>query len=171
MKRVLVIGSSGSGKSTFARRLGEAISVPIIHLDKLYWSPNWVGTTDEIEWQTKVERALQGDTWIIDGNYSGTLLLRLQKADTVIFLDMPRVICVWRVVKRAAFYRKKTRPYMGADCDEKFDWKFLEFVRYVWNYPARSKPKVEKLLAQNQNAKTIVRLKSKKDVENFLQKL
>ncbi len=170
MKRVLVIGSSGAGKSTFARRLSQATDIPVIHLDRLYWNPNWVGTTDQTEWQAKVERALQGDAWIIDGNYSGTLRLRLQKADTVIFLDVPRLICVSRIVKRAAFYRNNTRPDMGEGCDEKFDWKFVEFVRYVWNYPARSKPKVETLLDQHQDTTTIIRLKSKKEIENFFVK-
>lgn len=163
-----MIGSSGAGKSTFAKRLSRATGIPVIHLDKLYWNPGWVGTTDEAEWQAKVELVLQGDAWIIDGNYSGTLALRLQPADTVIFLDLPRALCVWRIIKRTALYRNKTRPDLGEGCPEKLDWNFVTFVRSVWNYPTRSKPKVEKLIAQNQNSKTIVRLKSKADVESFM---
>ncbi|MDQ3801536.1 MAG: DNA topology modulation protein [Acidobacteriota bacterium] len=165
MKRVLVIGSCGSGKSTFARRLGEKTGLKVIHLDRLYWKPNWVGTTDEDEWKAAVEKALAGEAWIIDGNYSGTMEMRLDKCDTVFFLDMPRALCVYRILKRLAFYRKGRRPDMADGCDEKFDW---EFVKWTWNYPLRSKPKVEALLKRFENEKKIIRLKSRREVENFL---
>jgi adenylate kinase family enzyme len=164
MKRILIIGSSGAGKSTFARRLGERTGQEVIHLDKLYWNPNWVETAKD-EWQKKVEKAVQGDSWIIDGNYSGTMELRLPACDTVIFLDMPRTLCVYRILKRVAFYRKGSRPDMAEGCDEHFDW---EFIKWVWNYPTRSKPKVEALLKKFQDTKTIIRLNSKKGIENFL---
>jgi adenylate kinase family enzyme len=163
MKKVLVIGSSGAGKSTFARRLGEKTGLPVVHLDVLYWKPNWVGTEDD-EWKKKVEEALQGDAWIIDGNFSGTMELRIPACDTVIFLDFPRVLCVYRILKRVVLYRKGKRPDMAKGCDEKFDW---EFTKWVWNYPNRSKPKVEALLKRFENEKTIIRLKSKREVENF----
>jgi adenylate kinase family enzyme len=165
MKRVLVIGSCGSGKSTFARRLGEKTGLKVIHLDRLYWKPNWVGTTDEAEWKAAVEKALAGDSWISDGNYSGTLAMRLEKCDTVFFLDMPRALCVYRILKRLALYRKGNRPDMADGCDEKFDW---EFVKWTWNYPVRSKPKVEALLKRFENEKKIIHLKSRREVENFL---
>jgi adenylate kinase family enzyme len=167
MKRVLVIGSSGAGKSTFSRCLSEKTGLPLIHLDKLYWQPNWV-ETDKAEWRKIVEKALEGDSWIIDGNYSGTLPMRLERCDTIIFLDLPRTICVYRILKRVATYRSGTRPDMANGCDEKFDWQFLKIV---WDYPNRSKPKVERLLAEHQSTKTIFRLKSTKEVERFLSRL
>ena len=163
MKKILVIGSCGAGKSTFSRRLGEITKLPVIHLDALFWNPDWVETPKD-EWRTKVENALRGDRWIIDGNYSGTMDLRLPASDTIIFLDIPRAICVYRVLKRVALYRKGSRPDMAKGCDEKFDW---EFVKWTWNYPTRSKPKVENLLKNVESEKTIIRLKSKKEVENF----
>lgn len=164
MKKILIIGSSGSGKSTLARRLGEATGLEVIHLDKLFWNPNWVETPKE-EWQKKVEKALQGASWIIDGNFSGTMETRLEACDTAIFLDMPRTTCVFRILKRVVFYRKGSRPDMADGCDERFDW---EFIKWVWNYPARSKPKVEALLKKFRDGKTIIRLKSKAEIENFL---
>lgn len=164
MKRILIIGSSGAGKSTFARHLGKATGLEVIHLDKLFWNPNWVETAKD-EWKEKVEKALQGDSWIIDGNFGGTMEIRLPACDTVIFLDMPRTLCVYRILKRVAFYRRGSRPDMAQGCDEKFDW---EFIKWVWNYPARSKPKVEALLKRFQDTKTVIRLKSKKDVARFL---
>lgn len=168
MRRILVVGSSGAGKSTFARRLGAATGIPVVHLDKLYWNPNWVGTTDEFEWRAKIETALSGDAWIVDGNYSGTLELRLRRADTIVFLDLPRVLCVWRVIKRAAFYRKRTRPDVAEGCNERFNREFVKFLHYIWTYPARSKPKVERMMRENQSRLKIVRLKSKREVEKFL---
>lgn len=165
MKRVLVIGSSGAGKSTFARRLGEKTGLKVIHLDRLFWKPNWVETADKNEWKAVLEKALAGEAWIADGNFSATLEMRLEKCDTVIFLDMPRALCVYRILKRLALYRKGSRPDMADGCDEKFDW---EFTKWTWNYPARSKPKVEALLKRFENEKRIIRLKSRREVENFL---
>lgn len=164
MKKILIIGSSGAGKSTFARRLGKAIGLEVIHLDKLFWNPNWVETPKD-EWQTKVEETLQGESWIVDGNYSGTMETRIKACDTVIFLEMPRIVCVYRILKRVVFYQPGNRLDMADGCDERFDW---EFVKWVWNYPNRSKPKVEGLLKQFQDTKKIIRLKSKREVEIFL---
>jgi len=164
MKKVLVIGSSGAGKSTFARRLHEATGLKLIHLDKLYWKPNWVEPTDKAEWRKNLAEVLKDDSWIIDGNYSSTMEMRLEFCDTAIFLDLPHYICTWRVFKRVLLYRKGGRPDMAEGCDEKFDW---EFIKWTWNYPKRSKPKVEEILKRFESEKTIIRLKSNKDVENF----
>lgn len=166
MKKVLVIGSSGAGKSTFSRRLHRATNLPLIHLDRLYWKPNWVETTDKTEWKRTVENALRDDAWILDGNYSGTLEMRLEKCDAVIFLDYPRMLCLYRILKRVALYKKGGRPDMTDGCDEHFDW---EFVKIVWNYPTRSKPKVEALLKRFEREKTIFRLRSQKEIEDFFE--
>ena len=164
MKKVLVIGSSGAGKSTFSRRLHSATGLKLIHLDKLYWQPNWVEPTDKTEWRKNLAEVLKDDSWIIDGNYSSTLAMRLAACDTAILLDLPNYICAWRVFKRTVFYRKRKRPDMAEGCRERFDW---EFLKWTWNYSKRSKPRVEELLKRFENEKTIIRLKSNKDVENF----
>jgi adenylate kinase family enzyme len=164
MKKNLIIGSGGAGKSTFARCLGEATGLEVVHLDKLYWKPNWIETPKD-EWRRIVENIVQGDSWIIDGNFSGTMEPRFQSCDTVIFLETSRIVCIYRILKRVAFYRPGKRPDMADDCDEKFDW---EFLKWVWNYPSRSQPKVEALIKRFHDTKTIVRLKSKKDIEDFL---
>jgi adenylate kinase family enzyme len=167
MKKILVIGSSGAGKSTFSRRLGEITGLPVIHLDVLFWNPDWVETPKD-EWSKKVETALQGEEWIMDGNFSGTMEMRLAACDTVIFLDMPRAVCVYRILKRIVTYQKGSRPDMAKGCSEKFDW---EFTKWVWNYPKRSKPKVEALLRRFENEKTIIRLRSKREIESFFNQL
>ena len=168
MKRVLVIGSAGAGKSTFARRLGEKTGLEVIHLDKLYWKPNWVETTDKVEWRRILAEILRGESWIIDGNYGSTMEMRLEASDTVILLDFPRYVCIWRALKRVVLYRNRTRPDMAEGCNEKIDW---EFLAWIWYYPKRSKPKVENLLRRSENEKKVVRLRSKTEIENFIAKL
>ncbi|CAN5583980.1 DNA topology modulation protein [soil metagenome] len=163
MKKVLIIGSSGAGKSTLARRLSEKTGLKIIHLDKIYWKPNW-GEPEKDEWKATLEKVMQDEEWIMDGNFSGTLDLRLPACDTVIFLETPPAVCLFRVLKRVAFSYKKTRPDMADGCPEKFDW---EFLKWIWDFENRSKHKMEKLLEQFKNEKTIIRLKSKREVENF----
>src|SRR5947209_9630130 len=127
MRRVLVIGSGGAGKSTFARRLGKLLDLQVIHLDVNYWKPGWVETPKD-EWRRKVEELAKGDAWIIDGNYSGTLDMRLAACDTVVFLDLPRTVCIRRVLKRVLTYRDGTRPDMAEGCTEKFDFEFLRWI-------------------------------------------
>lgn len=163
MKRVMVIGSGGAGKSTFARRLGARLGLPVIHLDANYWKPGWVETPKD-EWRRKVERLVEGNAWVIDGNYSGTLDVRLAACDTVVFLDLPRAVCVWRVLKRALKYRGGSRPDMAEGCREKLN---LEFLLWIWNYPKRTRPKIVELLERHSEDKRIVRLHSDAQVERF----
>jgi adenylate kinase family enzyme len=163
MKRILIIGSGGAGKSTFALKLQALTGIELIHLDKLYWKPNWVEPSKD-EWKQTIENLLEKDSWIMDGNYSGTLKMRLAACDTAIFLDLPRTICVWRAFKRFLLDKKNGRPDLAEGCDEQFD---LKFYKWIWNYPTRSKPKVEALFEQFQNTKKIIRLASTKEVENF----
>lgn len=164
MKRILVIGSGGSGKSTVARRLGQLLDLEVNHLDKFFWKPGWVESPRD-EWIQTVTELIDRESWIIDGNYSGTLDLRLQKCDTIVFLDMPRLLCLWRIVKRNLLYRRGGRPDMAEGCLEKLD---LEFVSWVWNYSRRSRPKIVRLIREHSKAKRVVWLRSNADVERFL---
>ncbi|HVF90708.1 MAG TPA: AAA family ATPase, partial [Blastocatellia bacterium] len=107
-----MIGSGGAGKTTFAKQLGARLDVEVIHLDSIYWHPGWVETS-KAEWLKTVEELLKLDSWVMDGNYSGTLDVRLQACDTVIFLDISRLICLWRVLKRLIKYRNRSRPDMA----------------------------------------------------------
>ncbi|HEX8163859.1 MAG TPA: DNA topology modulation protein [Pyrinomonadaceae bacterium] len=168
MRKILVIGSGGAGKSTFSRRLGGILGIEVFHLDALYWKPGWV-ETPKPEWRRVVEELAGRESWIMDGNYSGTLGLRFEACDTVIFLDVPRLVCLWRVLKRSALYRAGGRPDMAQGCDEKLDVEFLKFLRWVWDYPTRTRPKVLELLRKSPPGKNIFRLRGRADVESFLQ--
>lgn len=164
MRKILVIGSGGAGKSTFARRLGELLEIEVNHLDKFYWRPGWQEPSKE-DWLRTVTELANGDSWIMDGNFSGTLELRIQHCDTIIFLDMSRLLCLWRIGKRRFLNRRRSRPDMAEGCPEKID---LEFVRWVWGYSRRSRPKVVRLLREYSDTKQIVWLRSDAEVEKFL---
>lgn len=164
MKKVLVIGSGGAGKSVFAKRLGALLQLEVLHLDKFYWRPGWV-ETPKTEWLQIVETLLRAEAWIMDGNYSGTLDLRLDSCDTVIFLDMPRLLCLRRVLRRAISYRDTQRPDMSEGCPERVS---LEFISWVWNYSRRTRPKVMARLEKISTSKRVVRLRSDDEVETFL---
>jgi len=163
MKRILVIGPGGAGKSALARKLGELLKIEVLHLDSFYWRPGWI-EMPKGEWLQTVQALLGRDAWIMDGNYSGTLELRLKACDTVIFLDLRPTLCIWRVVKRAFQYRNRNRPDMPEGCHERVT---LDFVLWIWNYSRRTKPKVVKLLSFAPDKK-IVWLRSRAEVQRFL---
>lgn len=167
MRRVAIIGSGGAGKSTLARTLGEITGLPVIHLDREFWRPGWT-ETPKPEWKTKVVKLVKGDEWIMDGNFGGTMDIRLAAADTVIFLNFPRVLCTYRAIKRAVAFRNKTRPDMGPGCNEKFD---LEFLRWVWRFPGKAVPRIEKRLARLDSKVNLIRLSSPRDVAGFIDRM
>lgn len=164
MRKILVIGSGGAGKSTFAKRLSKILNIEVIHLDSLYWSTGWV-ETPKVEWKRMVEELITRDSWIMDGNYSGTLDIRYEACDTVIFLDIARMICLWRLVKRAAKYQNVSRPDMADGCPERLT---PEFLAWVWRYKKRTRLKIVKLLEENPYKKKVIWLRSNAEVESFL---
>lgn len=101
----------------------------------------------------------------MDGNYSGTLGMRIEACDTVIFLDIARTICLRRVFKRALLYRNRVRPDMAQGCNERLSF---EFVRWIWDYPKSSRPKILKLLEERAHNKNVFRLRTQAEVEKFL---
>ncbi len=163
MKRVLILGSAGSGKSTMAKWLGEMLDIEVIHLDSYFWNPGWTETPKE-EWQIKLSELLEKDNWVMDGNWPDSLEKRIKFADTIVFIDLPRAICLWRVVKRYFKYRNQTRPDMGEHCNEKIDWGFLV---WIWNYPKQIKPLIIKQIKRNREKTTSIILNNKKDVDKF----
>jgi len=164
MKRILIIGPGGSGKSTLSRALGKKLGLEVLHLDRFYWSSGWIKPAPD-DWQRTVSQMLARDAWIIDGNYSGTLAQRIEACDTIVFLDLATIVCLWRVTKRWLLHRKATRPDMAEGCNEKLD---IEFITWVHSYSRRSRPKVVKLLQENHTTKKIVWLRSRKDVDRFI---
>ena len=167
MKRLLIVGNGGAGKSRLARQIGSILGLEIIHLDALYWSPGWV-KTPLTEWTLKVEEIIKRDSWIMDGNFMSTLEIRVLRADSVIFLDMSRYRCLWGLLKRQLQYWGQVRPDMGRECPEKVDW---EFLKWVWNYDVRCRPIVLKTLKDHDDDKRIFILQNPTAVRKFVESL
>lgn len=164
MKKIMIIGSGGAGKSTLARKLGDRLNLPVFHLDAYMWKPNWTLSTREE--QKDIQTELMANTaWIIDGNYSGTMDVRIDQADTIIFLDISRRICLYRVIKRYLTHRHTVRPDMAEGCKEKID---REFLQWVWNYPRDKRPAVLAKLNAVKDSKNIIILRSPQQIEQFL---
>ncbi len=138
MRRVLVIGSPGAGKSTFSRELARRTGLPLVHLDAEYWRPGWVRPPKET-WEATVRELIAPETWILDGNYTSTVALRAARADTVIVLDVPRVLCLYRAVSRALLDRRTDRMDVGKEPLN------LEFLRFIWSFPAVQRRQLSEL--------------------------
>ena len=163
MERIIIIGCSGAGKSTLARKLGEKTGLPVVHLDALFWKPGWV-ESDRAEFDAKMLAELEKPRWIIDGNYARTLALRLEKCDTVVYLDFPRWVCILGVLKRVLTTYGTVRPDMPEGCPERFDW---EFIKWVWNFNRNNREKIRAQLDALPGEKVTV-LKNRREVKRFL---
>jgi len=164
MKRIAIIGSGGAGKSTLARQLGRSLGIEVYHLDKLMWKRGWIMSSDEEELQIQSSLVAR-ETWIIDGNYGKTMPIRLEAADTIVFLDRPRWLCLWRIVTRYFKNVGHTRADMAERCPDECDW---EFIQWVWNYPRRFRPIALERIERLGAGKTVYRLRTQREVEQFL---
>jgi adenylate kinase family enzyme len=168
VQRILVIGPSGSGKSTLAKILGSKLGLPVIHLDQEYWLPGWV-ERDPAEWRRRVEELSSPKAWVMDGNYGGTLAFRLQRAEAVIWLDLPRSVYLPRTIWRMVAGFGRVRPDMAPGCPERFDLKF--FTQWVWTYPTRDRPKTLALLANLTKSSRLITLRSRDAVRELIRSL
>ena len=167
MRRVLVIGISGAGKSTLTRALAARTGLPVIHLDTEFWQPGWK-ITPPLQWRARVAELVTRDAWIMDGNFAGTLDLRLPRADTVVWFDYPRLVCLRRAVWRAVTGYNRVRPDLAPGCPERFD---PEFLRYIWTFNSRERPKVVAALERFGAHLDPVVFRRDGDVTRFLQAL
>ncbi len=163
----MVMGvSAGAGKSTFARKLGKKLDIDVYHLDAYFWKPDWVQASKE-EFRDSNQKIVDQDQWIIEGNYSTTYDIRAPRADTIIYLELPLTICMYRVVKRWLTNIGKTRPDMGAGCKEKLDYPFIKFI--ITTYHKR-KQKMRIRFREFQEAdpsKKVIILKGRKEIQAY----
>ncbi|MBE6703306.1 MAG: adenylate kinase [Ruminococcaceae bacterium] len=159
-QRVMIIGSPGSGKSTFARALHRLTDLPLIYLDRLFWRADKTTLSRE-EFVSELQRVLSGERWIIDGNYSFTMELRLQRADQVIFLDYPADICLDGIRKRRNQPREDM-PWIETEEDP----AFMDFVR---NFTQDRRPKILALLAKYPDT-AVTAFHTRDEADAYLQK-
>lgn len=182
MERISVVGTSGSGKTTLSKQLAKTLSARHIELDALHFEPGWNQVSAE-EMRRRVDEATEGTTraangnptWVADGNYHNkTDLLAWQKADTVVWIDLPR----WRIITRVArrtFWRALTRRELWNGCRE--GWAGLAFwrepedsiVRWAWDSFPGNRERYEGAMSDPRWAHlTFVRLRSPREVASFL---
>ncbi len=164
MKKIAIIGSGGAGKSTLARQLSILLDIPVYHMDAFFWKPGWqsIGREELITETTKILE--ENDSWIIDGNYGATMDIRLEQADTIIFLHYKTITCLYGITKRRIQYHNKTRPDMGKDCPEKLDWEFFQWVR---QFNKKKVPSIYERLSKLKN-KDILVFRNRKQVKKYL---
>lgn len=163
-QRIMIIGCCGAGKSTLAKKLEAISGLELIHLDQQYWKSGWVETAPE-EWKKKVEKLATQPSWIIDGNYGGTMDIRLKRADLIIYLDFPTPTCLWRILSRTFKYRGTPRPDMPPGCPERFD---LEFFHYVATYNLIRRKSLYRKMDSAKKEKQVFILKNNTEVAGFL---
>jgi adenylate kinase family enzyme len=166
MERIMIIGCGGSGKSTLARQLGEKLKLPVVHLDQLFWRPGWVSISKD-EFDRVHEAALAEEKWIMDGNFDRTIPRRLERCDTVIYLDFSRFACLMGVLKRVLTTYGNVRPDMGEGCPERMD---LDFLKWVWNFNKNKRERIYGLLKEAEGVQVII-LKNRRMVKKFLSEL
>ncbi len=167
MKRVVIIGSPGFGKTTFARKLAAKTGLPLIHLDMYYHNSNTKYYDNKEAWKVRVLEFSAQDSWIIDGNYGSTMAARFERADTIIYFDMPRRKAFYGIAKRQVQHINKKRVEMPDGWKEKPNWAFL---KYAWGFQKKYKEGTKQLLAQNKD-KRIVIFKNRKQIDVYLKML
>ena len=158
MKKVIVIGCPGSGKSTVSRALHNKTGIPLYHLDMMYWNADKT-TVEKSVFLERLSVVLQKNEWIIDGNYGSTMELRMAACDTVIFLDYPIEICLDGIKERRGKPRSDM-PWIETEED-------AEFIEFIKSYNEQQKPKVLELL-EKYSDKNIVIFKSREQANEFL---
>ena len=169
MKRILIIGCAGAGKSTFSRQLSKILNIPIIHLDVHFWLPGWVKLESE-KWHKKVGELAANDTWIMDGNFNSTLDKRFKRADTIYYFDFPRWRCLYNAVKRMILgrYFYKKRSDLAEGCREHFDWVFY---KWIWNFNKNHREEYYMMLDELKAEKKVYIIRSYKEKRRVLEEI
>ncbi|GGX50720.1 ATPase AAA [Tateyamaria omphalii] len=170
MKRVMIVGGPGSGKSTLARLLGERTGLPVHHMDHIHWMPGWIQRPRDLrrEMAIAVER---GDAWIFEGGFSTTYDHRISRADTLIWLDLPVGLRLWRVTKRLVQYWGQRRPDMAEGCTERIHGGTAEFYHFIWRTRHSGRTRLQRLIADAPATLSVHHLTHPRAVRGFLEGL
>ena len=161
MKKVIVIGCCGSGKSTFARHLNACTGIPLFHLDQLNWNADKT-TVEKVVFLKRVREVIKKDVWIIDGNYGSSMEMRMQACDTIFFLDYPVDVCIQGIYERVGKVRTDM-PWVEDEIDE-------DLIEFVKNYEKEDRPEVLNLLSKYKE-KDIHIFRSRLDANRYLESL
>ncbi|WP_267551100.1 AAA family ATPase [Rhizobium rhizogenes] len=163
--RILVIGCSGGGKSTLSQAICARLDLPYVSMDReFYWLPGWVKRSRDEE-RGLIAAKVAEQRWLMDGSGQSSFDLRLPRTDLILWVRMPRWLCLWGAISRAVMGYGKTRPEMAAGCPERID---AEFLRYIWNFERRTVPKILAGLAQHGADVPVLQLKSRGEMRQLL---
>lgn len=170
MKRVMIVGGPGSGKSTLARSLGAMTGLPVHHMDLIHHLPGWKERPrpEKVAMAHAVEAQ---EAWIFEGGLSATYETRLARADTLIWLDLPVGLRLWRVTKRLFRYLGRNRPDLPEGCNERLHPETLEFYAFIWRTRLTSRARIEALIRESAEGKAVFHFQSPKAVQQFLSRL
>ncbi|QQE13139.1 hypothetical protein JD969_06665 [Planctomycetota bacterium] len=174
INRITIIGCCGGGKSTLAKHLSKKLSIPRHDLDDLFWHEDWVLTPKEKQ-PAVLAPIIEDDEWIIDSNYAATLLAeRFNRSDLIIHIDLPTWFCLFRISKRSILQFLNIEKSLPKRIQEAHKTKRqktlsdLAFYRYVYRFKKRMHPKFEQALKQTQTQDKLIVLKSKRQINNFI---
>ena len=163
--KIAIIGISGSGKSTLAVKLHNILRIPLFHLDQYFWKSGWQ-LPDRAEFAKAHNQLCDKPEWIIEGMATRLFDYRLQRADVIIFLDIPLYICFYRIFKRAFLNFGKVFFSSAPGCPERFPSR--EFLAYVWNFNSKQKPEVMAFLQACSKDKKIFVVKEKRQLDDVI---
>ena len=161
MKKVIIIGCPGSGKSTFARKLRDITKIPLYHLDMLFWNEDKTTVSRDVLIE-RIRKVMQNSEWIIDGNYGSTMEMRFKECDTVFFLDYPIEVCLEGIESRIGQPRSDM-PWIESDRDE-------EFIEYVKSFNENHRSQIIDLIGKYSEKKVMV-FRGRKEADDFLMNL
>lgn len=163
--RILVMGCSGGGKSTLSQQIAARFGLAYVSIDRdVLWLPGWVERGKQ-EQRTIIVAKVQEERWILDGTNPSTFDVRLPRADFVIWVRMPRLLCIWGAISRWVKWMGRTRPEMAPGCIEKVDWQFL---RFIWTFEEKFAPRVLAGLLRYGSDVPILQLSSRRQMRQLL---
>jgi adenylate kinase family enzyme len=162
MRRIIIIGCPGSGKTTFAEKLHDKTELPLYYLDAIWHKPDKTHISRE-DFDSRLDEILAQDSWIIDGNYQRTIERRLSACDTVILFDLPVDICLDGATKRIGNCRYDM-PWIETELDP-------NFKKHIEEFSAKNLPVIYNLIHKYRRDKTVVIFKGREDADQFLHKI
>jgi adenylate kinase family enzyme len=166
VKRVVVTGPTGAGKTELARELGDRLGVPVVHLDTLFWGPGWVATPPE-EWDALQRRELAAGPWIVEAQFDDMLPDWLHAADTVVFVDASPLRCLWRVTRRRLSRRASAGTPAGTEPGPSHR-ALLKFLRNHWRYRTGVRPELLAELARKRDGRSVVVVRRPREARAFV---